>query len=290
MSIVITGASGQFGRLTAEAVLEKVPPSDVVLVTRTPEALAEFDARGAAVREGDFDDPASLAVAFEGGERLLLISTDRVGDRVPQQQAAIDAAAAAGVRSIVYTSILNPSDSNPAAVAAEHRATEEHVRASGLGWTFLRNGIYADLQVPAGAAALATGTLLTNDGGGRTSYVARADLALAAAAVLTSEGHDGKAYDLTGPEALGAADLAAIFAEAGGRPVEPVLLDDEAWIAAMVEHAGLPEPGARLYATFGIAARQGYFAIVSPTLQELTGRPPKTVRELISEQLAAVPV
>jgi NAD(P)H dehydrogenase (quinone) len=290
MSIVITGASGHFGRVAAEAVLENVPPSDLVLVTRTPEALADLAARGAVVRPGDFDDPASLPAAFDGGEKLLLISTDRAGDRVPQQQAAIDAAAAAGVRSIAYTSILNPSDSNPAGVAAEHRATEEHVRASGLGWTFLRNGIYADLQVQAGAAALATGTLLTNDGGGRTSYVARADLARAAAVVLTSDGHDGKVYDLTGPEALGAADLAALFADVGGRPVEPVFLSDEAWSAAMVEHAGMPEPVARLYATFGIAARQGYFGIVSPTLRELTGRAPTTVRELLREQLAAAPV
>jgi len=288
MSIVITGASGQFGRLTAEAVLEKVPPSDVVLVTRTPEALADLAARGAHVRAGDFDDPASLPAAFAGGEKLLLISMDRAGDRVPQHQAAIDAAAAVGVRSIAYTSILNPSDSNPAAVAAEHRATEEHVRARGLGWTFLRNGIYADLQVQAGAAALATGKLLTNDGDGRTSYVARADLALAAAAVLTSDGHDGKAYDLTGPEALGAADLAALFAEAGGRPVEPVFLDDEAWVGAMVEHAGMPEPVARTYATFGIAARQGYLGIVSPTLEQLIGRPPTTVREVLDAALVGV--
>jgi NAD(P)H dehydrogenase (quinone) len=287
MSIVITGASGQFGRAAAEAVLEKT--SDVVLVTRTPDALADLAARGAVVRHGDFDDPATLRTAFEGGDRLLLISTDRAGDRVPQQQAAINAAAAAGVHSVVYTSILNPSDSNPAAVAAEHRATEEHVRASGVAWTFLRNGIYADLLPLSAAPALATGTLITNDGDGRTSFVAREDLARAAAAVLTSDGHDGKAYDLTGPEALSVADRAALIAEAGGKPVEPVYLDDEAWIAAMVEHAGMPEPGARLYATFGIAARQGYFAVVSPTLQELIGRPPKTVGELLREQLAGAP-
>jgi NAD(P)H dehydrogenase (quinone) len=287
MSIVITGASGHFGRTAAEAVLDQ--KTDVVLVTRTPDALADLAERGAAVRHGDFDDAPSLRAAFEGGEKLLLISTDRVGDRVPQQQAAIDAAAAAGVRSIAYTSILNPSDSNPAAAAPEHRATEEHIRASGLAWTFLRNGIYADLQVPAAAAALATGTLITNDGDGRNSLVAREDLARAAAAVLTSDGHDGKAYDLTGPEALGATELAEIFAEAGGRPVEPVFLDDEAWIAAMVEHAGMPEPVARLYSTFGIAARQGYFAVVSPTLEELIGRQPKTVSELLREQLVAAP-
>jgi NAD(P)H dehydrogenase (quinone) len=288
MTIVITGASGHLGRAAAEAVLDNA--SDVVLVTRTPEALADLAARGAVVRRGDFDDPSTLPAAFEGGERMLLISTHREGDRVPQQHAAINAAAAAGVRSIVYTSILNPSDSNPAAVAAEHSATEEHVRGRGVGWTFLRNSIYADLLLLSAGSALASGTLITNDGDGRTAYVARNDLARAAATVLTSDGHDGKTYDLTGPEALGAADLAALYAEVGGRPVEPVYLDDEAWIAAMVEHAGMPEPRARLYSTFGTAARQGYFAVVSRTLQELIGRPPTTVRELLREQLAATPV
>jgi NAD(P)H dehydrogenase (quinone) len=289
MSIVITGASGHLGRLTAEAVLEKVEPSELVLVTRTPQALADLAARAADVRTGDFDDPSSLPAAFEGGERLLLISTDRAGDRVPQQQAAIEAAAAAGVRSVAYTSIVNPSDSNPAAVAAEHRATEEHLRASGLGWTFLRHGIYADLLPQSAAAALASGKLLSNDGDGRTSYVAREDLARAAAAVLTSDGHDGKVYDLTGPQALGTKDLAELIADAGGRPVEPVFLDDEAWIAAMVEHAGMPEPGARLYSTFGIAARHGYFTPVSTAVRELTGRSPKTVREVLEAALAGVP-
>jgi NAD(P)H dehydrogenase (quinone) len=290
MSIVITGASGRLGRLTAEAVLNSVSPSQLVLVTRTPDALSDFAARGVDVRAGDFDDPASLESAFAGGERLLLISTDAIGSRIPQHGRAIDAAVAAGVRSVAYTSTVNPSDSNPQAVAVEHRATEELLRASGLGWTFLRDGIYADLLPPAAQAAIASGKLLTNDGDGRTAYVARADIAAVAAAVLTTDGHDGKAYDITGPEALGAADLASLYAELGGRPVEPVYLDDAAWVAAMVEYAGMPEPVAQAYATFGIAARRGYQAAVSTVVQDLTGRPPTSVREVLEEALAATPV
>jgi NAD(P)H dehydrogenase (quinone) len=281
MSIVITGASGHLGRLTAEAVLERAAASDLVLVTRTPEALAEFAARGAVVRAGDFDDPASLPAAFSGGERMLLISTDAVGSRVPQHQAAVDAAVAAGVRSIVYTSIANPSDSNPAAVAAEHRATEELVRASGLGWTFLRNGIFAEVLVRAAAAALGAGRLLTNEGDGRVAYVSREDVALVAAAILTSDGHDGASYDITGPEALDADQLAGLYAEVGGEPVEAVRLDDAGWVAAMVKHAGMPEALAQAYATFGVAARRGYLAAVSTVVQELTGRPPRTVRDVL---------
>jgi NAD(P)H dehydrogenase (quinone) len=287
MRIIITGASGQLGRLTTAAALERVAPSDLILVTRRPEDLADLAARGAAVRAGDFDDPGSLPAAFEGGERMLLISTDALGRRLEQHRAAIDAAVAAGLRSIAYTSTVNPSDSNPQAVAVEHRGTEEMIRASGLGWTFLRNGIYADLQVHDATAAIATGKLLTNAGDGRSSYVAREDCAAAAAAVLTSDGHDGKAYDITGPEALSADDLAALFAELGGTAVEAVRLDDAAWVAAMVEHAGMPEPMAQAYATFGIATRRGYSAVVSSSLHDLTGRTPKTVRAVLEAALLA---
>jgi NAD(P)H dehydrogenase (quinone) len=212
---------------------------------------------------------------------MLLISASNIGERLHQHRAAIDAAAAAGVRSVAYTSGVNPSDSNPAAAHADHRATEEHARASGLGWTFLRNAIYADSLVQQAAGALASGSLVTNAGEGRNGYVARADCAAVAAAVLSSDGHEGKAYDITGPEALDAHDLAALFSEVGGKPVEPALVDDDAWVAAMVEHAGMPEGLARVIATFGISARQGYAAVVSTTVRDLTGREPLTVREVL---------
>jgi NAD(P)H dehydrogenase (quinone) len=142
MSIVISGASGPFGRRVTEFLLSD-KTEDVVLVTRTPEALHGIDAE---IRMGDFDDPATLDAAFAGGERLLLVSLPVIGARVPQHKAAIDAAARAGVKHIAYTSIVNPGPENPAAVAAEHRETEEAIRASGMAWTFLRNSIYADLQ------------------------------------------------------------------------------------------------------------------------------------------------
>lgn len=289
MSTIITGASGTLGRLVAEAVVSAAPADGVVLVTRSPGKLADFAARGAEVRAGDFDDPASLESAFAGGERLLLISTDTVGTRIPQHIAAIDAAAAAGVREVVYTSLINPSDSNPAGVAFEHRATEDHLRASGLTWTFLRNAIYAEMLVPSARAALATGTYLVNDGNGTTSSIARADCAAVAAAVLLAGGdeHAFKAYDVTGPEALNATQRAAIFSELGDRPVGAVSVDDDAWVAAMVKHAGLPEEGARLYATFGASARRGYAGALSSVVEDLTGRAPRTVREVLAEALTA---
>jgi NAD(P)H dehydrogenase (quinone) len=285
MTIVVTGASGKLARLTVEALLGHVDAAELILVTRTPDAIADLAARGADVRAGDFDDPAGLPAAFAGGERMLLISASVIGGRVHQHRAAIDAAAAAGVRHILYTSGVNPSDSNPGAAFADHRATEEHARASGLAWTFLRNAIYAESLVDAAPGALATGALLTNAGEGRTAYVSRADCAVAAAAVLTTDGHEGKAYDITGPEALGARAIAALYTELGGRPVEPALIDDDAWVAAMVEHAGMPEPLARVIATFGIAARRGYAEPVSTTVHDLTGREPRTVREVLTAGL-----
>lgn len=290
MILVITGASGRLGRLTADAVLAAGhPASDLVLVTRNLDGLADLAARGADVRAGDFGDPASLAAAFAGGERLLLISTDAVGARVDGHLAAIDAAAAAGVRAVAYTSIVNPSDSNPAAVAAEHRVTEDHLRASGLAWTFLRNAIYTEMLVPAARGALASGTYAVNEGNGATSHVSRADCAAVAAVVLrASDGeHDGRAYDVTGPEALTPTDRAALFTELGGRPVAAAAIDDDTFVAGLVEHAGLPEPIARVYSTFGIAARRGYAGPVSTVVQDLTGRPPQTVREVLTPLLGA---
>jgi NAD(P)H dehydrogenase (quinone) len=288
MSIAITGASGQFGRLATAAVLEHSPDAELVLVTRDPAALSGLDAPGVTVRAGDFDDPSSLAAAFEGVERLLLISTDAVGQRVAGHKRAIDAAAAAGVRSVAYTSIGNPSDSNPAAVASEHRETEDHLRASGPAWTFLRNAIYTEMLVDPARAALATGTYLHNEGTGTTAHISRADCAAVGAAVLLASGgeHDGKAYDVTGPEALSAAQRAAIFAEVGGQPVTATAVDDDAWVAAMVEHAGLPEPAARMYATFGASARLGYAGAVSSVVEDLTGRQPRPVHDVLAELLA----
>ncbi|MBJ7328561.1 MAG: NAD(P)H-binding protein [Solirubrobacteraceae bacterium] len=281
MMIGVTGASGHLGRSVAEGLLGVLPPDQVVLVTREPHKLADLAARGAVVRQGDFDKPAGLAAAFAGIDRLLLISTDALGARVPGHLAAVGAAADAGVAHVVYTSVGNPSDDNPAVVAPEHRATEDALRASGVHWTFLRNGIYADLQLAPGVGAVATGTLLANSGSGGSAYVTRADCAAAAVAVLTGEGHENKIYDITGPKAVDAHGLAAIYSEISGRPVTAVLVDDAAWIAAMVEHAGMAEPIAAAYASFGAAQRAGYAAVATDTVLRLTGRPATSLREFV---------
>jgi NAD(P)H dehydrogenase (quinone) len=276
MSLVITGASGQLGRLVTAELLKTVDPSQLILLTRSPDAL---DVPGADVRAYDWD--AASSDAFAGGERMLLICGNEIGRRVEGHKATVDAAVAAGVGFIAYTSIPNPSDSNPIVVAPEHRATEEHIRASGAAWAMLRNNIYAEIQVPAYQAALATGRHVSN--GGPVGFVARADCARAAAAVLGGSGHDGREYDITGPEALGPVELAALFAELGGKPVEPVRVSDDDYASGLVNHAGMPEVVAAAYATFGTGARLGYSALVSPAVRELTGRDPLTLRDALGD-------
>jgi len=285
MSVVITGASGQLGRRTAELLLDQVEPSTVVLVSRRPEELADLAARGAETRRGDFDDPASLVDAFAGGERLLLISTDAIGRRVPQHANAIDAAKDAGVRAIAYTSIPDPTAENPAIVAIEHRETEALLLASGLKWTLLRNALYDELRIDEARAALASGTLHHNQGDGRSAFVSRDDCAAVAAAWLAGgTEHDGRTYDVTGPELLGADDLARTYSAVGGSPVTAENLDDDAFAAAL-QAGGLPPEVAGLLASFGAAIRGGHLDQRSTAVEDLVGRPPRTFAETLTGAL-----
>ncbi|RPI58300.1 MAG: SDR family NAD(P)-dependent oxidoreductase, partial [Lysobacterales bacterium] len=207
MKLIITGASGQLGRRAAELVLGSTAAEDLILTTRNPAALAPLAERGVTVRHADFADPRTLRAAFAGGERLLLVSATDLGQRTAQHRAAIDAAKAAGVRHIIYTSGLKPEPPNPAVVAPSHYATEQSLAQSGLAWTILRNSLYADYQTSEAERALETGVLVHNRGSGTAAYVAREDCAAAAAAVLLQTGHEGALYDITGPEAFTADDL-----------------------------------------------------------------------------------
>src|SRR3954447_16745823 len=259
MSLVITGASGTLGRL----VPAELAGEDLILLTRDP---GKLDAPDATVRRFDFH--AAAPEAFAGATRMLLISGDKIGEPVAAHKEAIDAAVAAGVGFIAYTSIPNPSDNNPIVVAAEHRATEEHIRASGAAWCFLRNNIYTEMMRGPLEQARSTGKLVTN--GGPVGLVARADCAAAAAAVLAGEGHEGREYDITGPAAVTPEDLAAIFSAVSGRPVAGEHVSDDA--------LGIPP----VYASFGRGARLGCWGVVSTAVRRLTGREPLSAREVLS--------
>ena len=284
MAVGVTGASGRLGQRVAELLLASIDPGDVVLLTRSPEALARYSERGVVVRRADFDEPSSLSEAFTGVDRMLLISAVDLDRRASQHGAAIEAAGAAGVRHVLYTSIPHP-EGNPAAVAPSHLATEQALRESGLAWTFLRNNLYAEYQAPVVAQAIESGQYFTSAGDGRTAYVSRDDCAATAAAVLVQDGHEHQAYDITGPEAIGPNELAALATELGGRPVEVVQVDDGALVARMVD-AGVPEVAARVMVSFPAAARQGLLGSVSSAVKDLTGATATSPRDVVRACLA----
>ncbi len=264
--IIVSGASGQLGGLVVEELLARgVAPERLILVSRTPEELQRYADMGASVRFGDFTQPESLPDAYAGGTRMLLISINTLGDRPRLHGNAVDAAVAAGVRHIVYTSIVD-ADNNASPLAADHRATEERIRASGLTWTMLRNQLYMDGIVDRAARMVADGRAELRPGEQRTAYVARADCAAAAAAVLAAGGHENQAYDITGPEVLGTADLARIAAEVTGTPIEVVTIAGDVAGPA-------PNPS---------------FEVVSTAVADLTGRPAMTARQMLEANREAL--
>ncbi|HUQ51074.1 MAG TPA: NAD(P)H-binding protein [Gammaproteobacteria bacterium] len=285
MKLVITGASGQLARGAAERVLKSAAPEDLILATRTPAALTSFAARGVTVRRADFAEPQSLRTAFSGAERLLLVSATDLDRRTTQHRAALEAAKAAGVRHVVYTSGLKPEPPNPAVVAPSHHATEQALTQSGLAWTILRNSLYADYQLPEAQRAIETGELVHNRGTGLVAYVAREDCAAAAAAVLLQDGHDRAVYEITGHERFAAHELATLYAELGGGLVQARALDDAAFIATLVGNGTGDNHlryGAELVASFGRSIREGYMDSCTDAVAMLTGREPLALRKVLA--------
>ena len=224
--LLVAGASGKLGRRTAELLLATGAATELILVTRTPGAVADLGERGCDVRFGDYSEPDSLPDAYAGAERMLLISASDIEIRSEQHRAAIRAAAAVGVRHIVYTSGLNPEPPNPAVVAPSHHATELALVESGLSWTMLRDSLYSEYQVPEATQAIASGRLTHNRGTGEVAYVSRDDCAAVAAAVVAGPGHERCVYDVTGSESFTPSDLALLYGELGGRNVDIEELDD----------------------------------------------------------------
>jgi NAD(P)H dehydrogenase (quinone) len=284
--IVISGANGRLGRAIVERLLELVPAERIGVSVRDVAAAQDLARRGVRVRHGDFSQPATLAAAFEGAERLLLISTDQVdAQRVQQHRNAVQAAREAGVGQILYTGIFNPVPDSPFVATAHHAATEQAIYESGLDYVILRNSIYLETIGMFVGPALATGVLAT-PADGPVGYAARADLAEATANLLARGGYHRQALDLTGPEAIDLAGVAALASELSGRPIARQVLSDEEYIAQLVG-AGLPRPVGELFTTIFSAMNRGQFAAVSPTLAELLGRPPLDARGLLQGMLVA---
>lgn len=277
--IVVTGASGQLGRLVIEALLKKLPAGEIVAAVRNPEKVADLAARGVQVRQADYDQPASLLAAFKGADKLLLISASEVGRRVPQHRAVIDAAKAAGVGLLAYTSILH-ADTSPLPLAAEHKETESLIRASGLPAVILRNGWYTENYTAGIPAALQYGVVLGSAKQGRIASAARADFAEAAAAVLTQENQAGRIYELASDESYTLAELAAEIARQSGKAVAYQDLPESEFKAALLG-AGLPDFLATLLAESDVGASKGGLFDDSRQLSALIDRPTTPLAEMV---------
>lgn len=301
--IVITGASGQYGRAVTDRLIEAGRAADLILISRSPSKLDDRTAQGCEVRYGDFDKPETLAAAVAGADKMLLISGTRVGARVVQHKAAIDAAAAGGVKHLAYTSFIGiDDDANPAEVRHDHIETERLMRASGMAWTMLRDAHYADAMIlMAGPGVMASRQWISNSGLGREAMVWRDDCAACAAAVLTGAngvigGHENRIYNITGPGLQDFAEVTALISEITGVPLEYVSVDDEAQYA-MFDAMGIPRrPVDDQYVggipwnsddmvTFGQAIREGFLAICSNDVEKLTGRPARSVRQMIEDNV-----
>ena len=282
----ITGATGHLGRLVIDHLARRgAEPSELVAVVRSPEKAADLAARGVVVREGDYTRPDTLGPALEGVDRLLLISASDVGERAAQHENVIEAAKGAGVGLLVYTSVVH-ADTSPMTLAAEHRETEAAIRASGLPFVLLRNGWYTENYTGTLAQTLQQGAILGSAGDGRVSAATRDDYAEAAAAVLTTDGHEGAVYELGGDDAFTMPELAAEITRQSGTEVAYRNLPPEEYERALVSF-GLPDAVAALLRDFDEAIAEGALRVETGDLRRLVGRPTTPLADAVADALPA---
>ncbi|WP_019914733.1 SDR family oxidoreductase [Paenibacillus sp. HW567] len=285
MKIAFTGATGHFGSIVAEALLKSVPADSLVASVRNPEKAENLRARGVDVRQGDFDKPETLDAAFAGVDRLLIVSADGDNDtRIRQHKAAVDAAVRAGVGFIAYTSV-GRADSSSLFLAPVHKETEQFIRESGIPYSFLRNNWYLENEAGSIQAVQAGAPWLTSAGEGKVGWATRRDYAEAAAAVLTSEGHNNTVYELSGTPVT-QAELAAIVGEVLGKEVQVQQVDDAAYSSIMAG-AGVPEAALPIVVGIQRAIREGALDITSGDFAKLLQRPLTPLSEGVRELLKA---
>ncbi|MFL4948786.1 SDR family oxidoreductase [Streptomyces sp. MMS24-I31] len=282
MSIVVTGATGHLGRHVVEQLLEKVPADRITAVVRTPERAADFAARGVRIAVADYNAPETFDGLFAAGDKVLLVSGNEFDKgRVQQHRVVIDAAEAAGVALLAYTSAPGTLK---AALADDHRGTEEALLASEVPYTLLRNGWYHENYTENLAPVLEHGAVVHAAGEGRVSSASRADYAAAAVAVLTGEGHENRTYELGGDEAWSFAEFAAEVGRQSGREIvyRPVSVEEYQGILA---GAGLPGPLAAVLAGVEASIENGELVVDTGDLSRLTGRPATPLAEAIGAAL-----
>lgn len=282
MTIAITGASGQLGRLVIERLRAKVPASDIIALVRTPSKAADL---GVQVREADYTRPDTLDKALAGVDTLLMISGSEVGQRVAQHRNVIEAAKKAGVKRVVYTSLLH-AERSTLGLAPEHVETEALLKASGLSITLLRNGWYTENYTASVGPAVANGALIGSAGQGKIASAARADYADAAVIALTTAGHEGKTYELAGDSAYTLAELAAEISRQTGKDIPYKDLPIADYTAALVA-AGVPAPWPEALPLLDAEAAKGALFDDSRVLSKLIGRPTTSLKDSVAAALKA---
>lgn len=286
--IVVTGGTGQLGSAIARELVRRIGPAKVGVSVRKPDEASALAALGVRVRRGDFADPSSLGAAFEGASRVILISSNaraHGGDTLAQHRAAIDAAQAAGVQRILYTSHMAASAGSAFPPMHDHAATEAMLASSGVAWTALRNGFYASSAVALLGEAPASGVLMA-PADGPVSWTTHADLAEAAAIIASDGGFDGPTPPLTATEALDLGALASIGSSILGKTIRREVLTDDELRARMAARGAAPHLADIALGLYR-AARAGEFAAVDPTLSRLLGRPPLSMRAFLEATLGA---
>lgn len=279
--IVVTGATGALNGATVDHLLTRMAASEIVVAVREPAKTRRFADVGVIVRRGDYADPGTLPAAFEGADQLLLVSSSDPGaDAVRLHRTAIKAAVTAGVGRVLYTSHQGAALTSPFGPARDHAATEQALADSGLAWTSLRNGFYAQSLTWLTGPWRETG-VITVPADGPVSWTARADLAEAAAVILAAGGGFDGPTTLTAGEALSFQDIALIASELTGRPITCEVIDPDAWLAAQMA-AGRPEFVARFTLGMYLAAHEGYFAGTDALLAVLLRRQPSSVRDALT--------
>lgn len=301
--IVISGASGDLGRRVTKLLLKEDPGVELTLVTRTPEKLADLAAEGIRVLRGDYQDPDSLDAAYSGADTLFLISGLNIGRRISEHRNAIAAAQRSLIRHVVYTSVGGVQPNNPALSAKDHYQSELDLRASGLEYTFLRNALYSEIVSNILVApAAATGRLEMATGNGYLAPAAKGDVARSAAAVLRQpERHAGAVYEIAGPDLLSFEDITRIGSEVYGVPITYTPVTPEARLA-FFDSVGIPRtydpnmppsPDGHMWAsdelvTADMAVAQGYQAVLSHHVKQITGQEPEPLRAVM-ERVKSVP-
>jgi NAD(P)H dehydrogenase (quinone) len=277
--IAITGASGNLGRLVVEGLLQHMAADRIVAAVRDVEKVDGLRPLGVQVREADYDRPDTLAEAFKGVEKVLLVSAVQPGKRLRQHKAVIDAAKKAGVKLIAYTSLLRANTSG-LILAEEHKLTEEYIRESGLEFVMLRNGWYLENDTGTLAGALAQGAILGSSGQGRLASASRTDYASAAVAVLTQPGHANKVYELAGDHSFSMAEFADEVSKQAGKPVVYKDLPAAEYASALLGF-GLPQMFVDVVVDASVKSSQGELDSSSPDLSRLIGRPTTTLSAAI---------